>query len=187
MKKNISFLCLLLFCMQVANAQLTKGNWLVGGSGYLSSQSQNQRGQNVKGSNLRLSPNLGYFIADKFAAGARISFEHNTLKYLGVSQKTTTVSIGPFLRYYLLNVEKKINIFTEGSYLYSHTSSNTSSNTDSDNKFRVSAGPIIYFNSSVGLEFSLNYELYNSSVTDTEVKTFFLGIGFQIHLEKDKN
>ena len=69
MKKNIFFFCLLLLCMQMASAQLTKGNWLVGGNGYLSSQSQNLRGVNVKGSNLRLSPNVGYFIADKFAGG----------------------------------------------------------------------------------------------------------------------
>ncbi len=55
MKKHSVFLGLLLLCMQAANAQLTKGNWLVGGSGYLSTQTQKQPGANSKGSNLRLS------------------------------------------------------------------------------------------------------------------------------------
>jgi len=190
MKKLTIFLGVLLLSMQAADAQLTKGNWLVGGNGYFSTQSQKQPGANAKGSNLRLSPNIGYFLADKFAAGARLNFEHNTLKYSFVSQKSTRIGIGPFLRYYLLDVDKKVNVFTEGSYQYSYVSSNTNSNTsssESDNTFRVSAGPVFYFNSSVGLELSLNYELYKTAATDSEIKKFFIGIGFQIHLEKDKN
>lgn len=185
MKRNTFLLCLLLLCMQVANAQLTKGNWLVGGNGYLSSQSQNLRGVNVKGSNLRLSPNVGYFIADKFAAGARINFEINKLRYPGVVDNSTRYGIGPFLRYYLLNSEKRVNILTEAFYQYSKTTSDNSSS--SDNTFRISAGPVIYFNSSVGLEFTLNYEYLKMPETDTDTKKFFLGIGFQIHLESNKN
>ena len=185
MKKNIFFFCLLLLCMQMASAQLTKGNWLVGGNGYLSSQSQNLRGVNVKGSNLRLSPNVGYFIADKFAGGARINFEINKLRYPGVVDNSTRYGIGPFLRYYLLNSEKRVNILTEGYYQYSRISSGNSYSID--NTWRISAGPVIYFNSSVGLEFTLNYEYLKRPETDTDINTFFLGIGFQIHLESNKN
>ena len=172
--------------MQGTHAQLTKGNWLVGGSGYLSSQTQSQSGLNVKGFNLELSPGVGYFFVDKLVGGVKIGFTYSKIKYLGVAQNSTNIRVGPFLRYYLLNSEKRINIFSEASYQYSHISGN-SFNSYNENTLRFSAGPVIYFNSSVGLEISLNYEYYNSPKTETDVNKVFLGIGFQIHLESNKN
>jgi hypothetical protein len=50
-----------------------------------------------------------------------------------------------------------------------------------------SGGPVIYFNSSVGLEFTGNYRIDRVHDTKTSAKTFFIAIGFQVHLEKDKN
>jgi len=166
--------------------QITKRNWMVGGNGLFSTQSENLRGTNVKGLNIEISPGIGYFFLDKFAGGARISLKYSKIEYNSVADNTTQIGFGPFLRYYILSTEKRINFFGETSFKYSNLSGNNFKSY-SENTFRVSAGPVIYFNSSVGLEFTLNYEVFNSNATNTDYKTFYLGIGFQIHLESDKN
>ncbi len=56
-----------------------------------------------------------------------------------------------------------------------------------DDKFSIMAGPEIFFNSSVGMEFLLGYSYSKEDVeqANKEVrKGFQIGIGFQIHLQK---
>ena len=186
MKKFI--LLILAACISFSNvkSQITKGNWMVGGNGLFSSQSENLRGTNVNGLNIGLLPGIGYFFIDKFAGGARISFYYNKLQYNGVASSSTQLGLGPFLRYYFLNPENRVNLFAETYYQYAFISGSNLKSYN-ENTFRFSAGPVVYFNSSVGLEFTLNYELFNSNSTNTDAKTFFLGIGFQIHLESIRN
>jgi hypothetical protein len=57
------------------------------------------------------------------------------------------------------------------------------------NTFSASAGPVIYFNSSVGMEFLLGYYSRKEVIQQNgdiinHQKGFQIGIGFQIHLEK---
>ena len=51
-------------------SQITKGNWLVGGSGTYSSTKYNSA-QSIDGktSTFQISPNIGYFFVDKLACG----------------------------------------------------------------------------------------------------------------------
>lgn len=54
-----------------ANAQITKGNWMVGGIGnFYSAQLKNSNNMTDNSIGVELRPNLGYFIIDKFAFGA---------------------------------------------------------------------------------------------------------------------
>ncbi len=49
------------------------------------------------------------------------------------------------------------------------------------------AGPVIFFNTSVGLEFLLGYSSSIEDIKDrykNSIQGFQIGIGFQIHLEK---
>ncbi|MFK5108799.1 hypothetical protein ACI394_30215, partial [Klebsiella pneumoniae] len=61
-----------------SNAQITKGNWLVGGSGSLRSINTSNSSPGISTSSKRLdiiiSPSIGYFIIDKFALGLRASY-----------------------------------------------------------------------------------------------------------------
>jgi hypothetical protein len=98
------------------------------------------------------------------------------------SSQGTFLGFGPFLRYYFLPVENRINIFGESRYQYS-----IDFNGHNQNNFIFSAGPVIYFNNSVGLEFAVNYDILNSTISNASTKTISFDIGFQIHLEKDKN
>lgn len=185
MKKiTILSVAILLFAI-TANSQITKGNWLVGGNGRFSSQIETLNGAKVNGFLIGLTPNIGYFFIDKFAAGTKISFNYNETKYYGSVSKSTQLGLGPFLRYYFLNKDNRINVFAESEYQYLRSSSNGTH--DNQNTFTFSAGPVIYFNSSVGLELTANYEIIKTEKSLSDAKTFFVSVGFQVHLEKEKH
>ena len=61
--------------------------------------------------------------------------------------------------------------------------------TSNNNNFNFKAGPSIFFNSSVALEFTLEYQLsdydyLSGSGSQYKFTNFNIGVGFQIHLEK---
>lgn len=177
------FLSLISICfLFVSKGQITKGNWLVGGSGTISRQQEELLGSDVKSTSIQLNPNLGYFIIDKFSIGLKPGFEHVNLKTNTYKDQTTSWAVGPFARYYFLPVNNQTNLFAETAYQYS-----SSSKGSSQDLFLFSAGPVIYFNSSVGLELTGNYRIDRLHNVETSAKTFFMAIGLQVHLEKEKN
>ena len=183
MKKIAVLSIVILFLSFKSNGQLKKGNWLIGGNARLSFQKETIFSSEARGFNFNISPDVGYFFIDKLAGGSKFSLFYNKVAFSGGVSKSTKFGIGPFLRYYFLNIDKRVNLFAESTYEYSH-SFNSSGPMGNENVFTFSAGPVIYFNSSVGIEFTLNYELFRRE-GGTSAKTFYLGIGFQIHLEKD--
>lgn len=52
------------------------------------------------------------------------------------------------------------------------------------NSFSFSAGPVLYFNTSVGIEFLLNYTTENYIGISGRSHRIGFGTGLQIHLEK---
>lgn len=180
--KKITVLIFISFILSKSYGQLTKGNWLVGGYARFTKQKQKLLNSDVNSFVANISPNVGYFFADKFAAGVRPGVGFFRSNSRGVIQKSTTLGVGPFVRYYFLSVENRTNLFAESSYRYV-----TDFNGFRENTFTISAGPAIFFNSSVGLELTLNYELFRSNAATSLARTFFLNIGFQIHLEKETN
>lgn len=134
-----------------------------------------------------ISPNIGYFVADQLAFGVRTTFSSIKGKVTttgGGSTNTQRYLIGPFGRYYFMKPEGRFNILTDISYQYGLLGG---LGRGKINSFSVMAGPVVYFNSSVGLEFLLGY---SSSLEDVkgyqkEVKKGFqIGVGFQIHLKR---
>jgi hypothetical protein len=69
-KTLILFSLLSSFAIQ---AQITKGNFLVGGSGYFSKYKStivnDNSGEAQKGVGLQIAPNIGYFVVDNFVTG----------------------------------------------------------------------------------------------------------------------
>lgn len=186
--KTITLFFFMVFGMiSTSNGQITKGNWLVGGSGSFNSTTAEGNSNGItttsKGSSIQINPNVGYFVSDKFAVGLNpyVSFGNPE----GSNNNSFGFGIGPFARYYFLKADKSINVFSHIGYNYGKGYRNSESVNDSNN-FVVKAGPVLYFNDSVGLELTLDYNIsninYNSSTTD--FKTFSIGLGFQIHLEK---
>lgn len=191
MKKTILLFLIAFTFYNDADCQITKGNWLVGGNGSFVFSKAGSGSSDSKTINLSLAPDIGYFFMDKFAGGVRLSFNRDHIKF-GSSNDFSTFknySIGPFVRYYLLDVDRQSNILLEGSYQFGNDKVETTNSTsnNSTNIISFSAGPVIYFNSSVGIEFLLNYSSDGSNVYNGRGDSFGVSIGLQIHLEKDKN
>lgn len=196
------FISFFLFSLlQSAHSQLTKGNWLVGGNASFSSANSTYKTPNLSQKsdelNLSLSPNVGYFLLNKFALGLTPTFSWNKSEGgdaidnngnvigSGGSSNVQRFLIGPFARYYVLSTEKPFNILVSAAYQFGTYSSKPTKGTV--NNFSFGAGPVIFFNSSVGLEFLLGYGSRTEDVDGNYKSTqkgMQIGIGFQIHLEK---
>ena len=193
MKKLVAAILLVFLFHHTSHAQLTKGNWMVGGNGSFSTGSYNLGGNDTKTTSLSLSPSIGYFIADRFPVGLRL----NLSNYHDTSFNATTgssaignnfsLSIGPFARYYFFKqVDRPVNLFVEANYSIGY-------NTEIErikyalNRFSFIAGPVLYLNNSIGLEFTIGYyRNYSQQFGGTTTTGFQAGFGLQIHLEKEK-
>lgn len=182
----------------ISNCQITKGNWLIGGlANFLSSKSiytSPNLSQTQDRVDIKISGSIGYFLLDKFALGLRPSYSKSKGEVEGsggnINTNENRFEFGPYVRYYFLNSDKQYNILFDlnyqyGFYWFKPTTGNI-------NTFTASVGPVIYFNTTVGLEFLLGYYnrkeviKINSDDYITNQKGFQIAIGFQIHLEKDK-
>lgn len=164
--------------------QITKNNWMIGGNASFSSlKSSSTASLRYKQTSIQISPIVGYFIKDKFAVGIKPSLIYGSNT---IANSSTVFNIGPFIRYYLLNSEKIVNIFSEASYAYGSISDKGQGTKQTSNSFSFSAGPVIYFNSSVGLEFSLMYTSSKINGFDGNNNEIKFGAGFLFYLEKSK-
>ena len=173
-------------------SQLDKGNFLVGGTGkfysYTSTNSSSSYNVEAKYTQIDLSPAIGYFVADKLAFGLKPTVSSIKGKVTSAGGGSTNVQrylIGPFGRYYFLNKENNYNIVSDVSYQFGFFGGGLAKGKLAT--FSALAGPVIYFNTTVGIEFLLGYSYSKEDVeqANKEIrKGFQLGIGFQIHLEK---
>jgi hypothetical protein len=184
----------LFFCINVS-AQLNKGTWLVGGSGSFKSSATESYGTGYSQTSDRLeiaiSPNVGYFVMDKLALGLKTSFTKHKEEVDGpggLYTNTNRFYVGPFARYYFLEKEKQFNLLADIGYQYVRVNFKPIIKVDITN-FNAAVGPVIYFNTTVGLEFLVGYystkETRKQSGGDYTNKQSGLqmSIGFQIHLE----
>jgi len=181
--KKLSLVLVSLSVLIVSKAQITKGNWLIGGNVSYSSTKYKNENEVQKTFILNISPDVGYFFAQRFAVGLRPELQYwkGTTAY-PPDNSQTVYKVGPFARYYFLAEDKPINLLLESSYQYSFTKTNASKN--KSNTFSFFGGPVIYFNSSVGMEFLLGYSTSSFSNNDGTESTVRFGIGIQVHLEK---
>jgi hypothetical protein len=188
MKKSTLLILVTFLFLNKSRGQITRDNWMVGGNANFAFSNASAGGNDSKTINLSLAPNIGYFFIDKFAGGARLSFNRQHTKFGPSNNFNTfkTYAIGPFVRYYFLDVDKQYNILLEGSYQFGNEKIETTNNSSS-NILSFSAGPVIYFNSSVGIEFLFNYSSTGTSGNQGRGNSFGIGIGLQVHLQKDKN
>lgn len=178
---KLLFIASLLFT-GVANAQITKGNWMVGGSGSFKSYTSKRfdNGNNTFKYNFtEISPNIGYFFIDKLVVGTKINLTFT--KSLDVLDKS--YNIGPFIRYYFLKPENQINVFAQANFGYGEYINDDNSKFPTRN-YGFKVGPVIYLNSSVALEMGLEYNKSNENST-LDSNYFQISLGFQIHLEKN--
>jgi hypothetical protein len=179
--KKIILLVLIAFAFSnKANCQITKGNWLIGGNANFSMQDQKLNNSDYTSRYFNIDPDIGYLISDKFAAGIRGSLYHSSDKAPNTQKsKATLLGLGPFVRYYFLPTDNRVNFLADAGYQYS-----TDFKKNHHNDFKFSTGPVIFFNSSVGLELTINYDILNNEIATA--KTFSFAVGFQIHFKNEK-
>jgi Outer membrane protein beta-barrel domain len=186
MKKIATLGFITIFCFK-SHSQITKGNWMLGGNtGFSSTNYESNVGSKSTFIVLRGSPNVGYFFSDKVAAGLRLDFLNNKQKATSTntSSKYTTMGLGPFVRYYFLQSNSQTNILVEASYQYGTEKGDSWKY--KKNTFSLVAGPVIYLNTVVGMEFLVGYFSSKYMDYDGNNNSLQVGIGFQIHLEKEK-
>lgn len=203
MKQTLIFLTASFFFSFSSTAQLDKKKWLIGGIGTFRSTNDDYSSTTVASENkrteIKITPNIGYFIIDKFAVGLKSSLSWNKNKGLTANttfstSTATRFDYGPFVRYYFLDKEKPFNLLVDLSYQFGNLKFKESNEKGVRNNFSVMAGPVLYFNSSVGIEFLLGYKIEKEKLTkSTSTPQYFytdtkkgmqVSIGLQIHLEK---
>jgi hypothetical protein len=172
-----------------SQGQITKHNWLVGGGANFSNSRQKiaDNTDHMSLTALSVLPNVGYFMVDKFAVGFGASVTLIQSKANSIKSNVTSYKVGPFARYYFLDTEQTANLFLQGNFNYGITRFNNTGNPMANSKnfsYSIIGGPVVYFNNSVGLEFTVGWN-YDKAIDDNyHVNSIVMGIGFQIHLEK---
>jgi hypothetical protein len=152
----------ILFSSAISYGQLYKNNWVLGGTGSFSQRDVTYTAQTIeydsKHTQLTISPSVGYFLLDKLSIGIKSSLKWEKSKAYepgGGESNITRFYGGPVIRYYLLEMDRQFNIATEGTAQFGRYLSGIQKGPIS--RYSIMAGPVIFFNSSVGLEFLVGY------------------------------
>ncbi len=180
--KSILILVIGTLFLNISYCQIEKRTWLVGGNGTLRQRTSQYLTGTEKVLNIMLSPNVGYCIIDKLVLGINMPIAYQSSSVLNYN--TYFIGLGPFVRYYLLPKEKRINLLAQVSDNYNiyHSNTNTYKNTQVSNTFSFLSGPVFFINSNIGLESLIIWEHLKDATETTN--TFGLRIGLQIHLIK---
>ena len=187
MKKLVIAAILNLACVNTFS-QLISGTWLVGGVGKFSRSANTFESNDTTSldilADISISCDIGYFIIDRLSVGLRTSYSKYKATIQGVSNDGTNdnrLEFGPFVKYYFLNTDRQFNIVADVSYQYGRFWHKPQKGPI--NKFSISAGTVVFFNSSVGLEMLIGYfkrkeEISYQLTTTHKQQGLQIGIGF---------
>jgi len=194
--KHLFVTCLFLFSISVfsqddSDASPTdKGSFLVNGAFNFNTSKLDARFvEDASTLNFSLSPRAAYFVIDRLAVGLDASFMYSKedFTYLdgeNLGFKTTILTAGPFVRYYLKN-----GLFAEANIGFGIQNSereNEFVTGDAEADFfsyEFGVGYAIFFNNSVSLEPFLSYQFdrQTQNENDTDVSGLNLGVGFTFY------
>lgn len=186
MKTLKLFIIVAILCAISASSQITKGNWMVGGSGnftnYKNTYPDNNATTTYTGYYLDLSPNIGYFVVDNFSIGSVVNFSFGNPS--GPDNNSLGFGLAPFVRYYFRKSDKVINPFLQTSYGF-YRGRKQSGGYNKSSEYRLKGGTTFFLNSSVAVEFTIEYNSSIKNFNNNQYDNFTTGIGLQIHLEKE--
>ncbi len=163
-------------------SQTEKGNFLLGGT---ASTGFNFNETNT-GFNFGAYPNLGYFVANKFALGMVFNLSYQNYHYENSSNSISTgYGISPFLCFYFATQEKT-SLFIPicfGISNYSSKITNYPTNSYNSINGETGLGFAYFMNPSIALETALYYS-FNKIENEDPTSKIQLRLGFQIHLKK---
>lgn len=180
--KKIIFTVLLLLGVNSGNAQINKGNVMMGGD---------LAGLNISFSNqtdLKLTPKAAWFIKDGLAVGAYGQFGVTHVN--GQDGSNYSYGIGPLARYFFtanqLPAFKKAKIFVEASAGFEGVDSSVSHSNTNGLGFGIGPGISYFITPSIGMEALLRYEGIVGFGSNTYTNGLAFNIGFQVYLPGKK-
>lgn len=198
--KYSKLICLFALLATVANAQTSKGSWLLGSTVGLSMgaplnvtgpAADNHAGVNFLNTTLKsgsvktnlnstilsIAPGAGYFVGDGLMVGLNVNLANVSFE----GQHSTYFSFTPQLRYYFMQTGK-VRPFGEarGGLLFVSEPNNTNYTT---NLFGFRGGVAVFVNDKVGLDILLDYTRGSHGGNDSVTNSAFgVGFGFDIFL-----
>ncbi len=156
-------------------AQVTKGNFLLGGNLSFEYSKHTEEEEGI--SQLTLKPDGGYFFMDRIAAGLHVDMSLTGNR----GDKYVTLMVGPFIRYYFLPEAKKINVLAEADFMFG---SEKYSGISSEGKTAIglSAGPVFFISPQVGMETLLNWHTLKYANDEGRINSLGLSVGLQVYL-----
>ncbi|PKP01703.1 MAG: hypothetical protein CVU14_04665 [Bacteroidetes bacterium HGW-Bacteroidetes-9] len=210
MKKKFFATAMLFLCISAfAFAQVEKGNWIFGGSSNLEFDATKEKvksgsttSDGSKYSDFDFRPQVGYFVIDKLPVGLFMDLSLDKMKDENYDSeyKWTSFLIGPFVRYYITDLDGFMPYAEAGLGIGSGNNKTTYSGNESDEKYNMfgykfGAGGTYFVTKNVGVDLFIGYKLeqetYKNEDTGerSDVVTYKCGglslnIGFIISLGK---
>ncbi len=172
MKKQYIILLLLLLGSSIVFAQVEKGKCYFAATSNLGIDIGKYKWESSNGGSVTeykysqffLHPEAGYFVIDKLVAGVFISYDY----YKEAAQaetdtwKNTTFTIGPFVKYYILDYKKLWPYATAGIGFGTDKTTQGWDGGSSENKYgiliyRIGGGATYFLSDNVGLDLFLGY------------------------------
>lgn len=171
MRKFLFSALMCVFILQLS-AQTEQGKILLGASSNSGLSFQSQDGIEDNLVSFSLNVGGGYFVIDNLAAGLNLGFSTSSQgDFSG-----TSLSIGPFARYYFDNV------FFGANFSFTNSNSDNGTNDFSANgsQLGLELGYAAFLNNSVAIEPAITY--FNTGGDFDGLTGFALSIGFSIYL-----
>lgn len=176
------FIILFLLGISTANAQINKGNVMMGGD---------LAGLNISFSNqtsLKLTPKAAWFIKDGLAVGAYGQFGMTHVN--GQDGSNYSYGIGPLARYFFTADQvpafRQTKFFVEASAGFEGVDSTVSHSNTNGLGFGFGPGVSYFITPSIGLEALLKYDGIVGFGSNTYTNGLSFNIGFQIYLPSKK-
>lgn len=131
-------------------------------------------GNDVKVTDINLSPNLGYFIIDNLAVGAGVGLNSSTSEKLG---DVSSFALTPFARYYFLG-SGDVRLFGQGRFGFGSQKVGDL-DAQSFTTWGLGAGLNYFLNNNVALEALLGYDSRKVKDAANPANGFGLNIGVQ--------
>lgn len=155
---------------------ILKGDFL-GGGGISIDFSKYKDIPDSKTTYFSIDPEFGFFFIDRFAGGVKLEFSSE--KEEGDNDAYTEFTVRPFIQYYFLPTEKKVNLFANASYGFG---SEGQANKESFNFYQIKAGPAFFLNEHTALEAGVYYKSYSGDAfNDERLNNFGLRLTLQLH------
>jgi len=183
MKKKIIFTVMLfLFTGIFAFAQVEKGNWLFGGSSTLEFNTSKEKvksgGVTIDGSkytDFDIRPQVGYLVIDKLAVGLLLDIDIDKETYTDPESEYnwTSFMVGPFVRYYIIDLEGLMPYAEASMGIGSGNTKTTYMGSESDQKYGMfaygfGAGATYFVTDNVGIDLFIGYANYQEKYKDVE-------------------